>query len=134
MSASLNTTMNGTRASVCYRSGDLAAEKIRKTFTYCSILVVSLTGNYLIGNITYKKKTMRSMLRSEPKKQVYRGQQAEEKKYEELNHGFLFLSLTTRLKRLLLLSLTAMKTSFLPFLWIIEHSGTDILSRRGISM
>ena len=79
MSASLNTTMNGTRASVCYRSGDLAAEKIRKTFTYCSILVVSLTGNYLIGNITYKKKTMRSMLRSEPKKQVYRGQQAAEK-------------------------------------------------------
>lgn len=79
MSASLNTTMNGTQASVCYSPGGLAAEKIRKTFTYCLILVVSLTTNSLIGNIIYKTKTMRSMLRTEPEKQVYRGQQAEGK-------------------------------------------------------
>ena len=56
MSASLNTTMTGPQASVCYRPGDLAAEKIRKTFTYFLILVVSLTGKYLSEILSTRRK------------------------------------------------------------------------------
>ena len=60
MAINLNTqTKNGTQASDCYWPGNLTAEKIGKTFAYGLIIVVSLTGNSLIGIIIYKKKTMR---------------------------------------------------------------------------
>ena len=60
MAINLNTqTKNGTQASDCYRPGNLTAEKNGKTFAYGLIIVVSLTGNSLIGIIIYKKKTMR---------------------------------------------------------------------------
>ena len=50
--------MNGTQASGCHSPGNLTAEKIGKTFAYCLIIVVSLTGNSLIGIIIFKNKTM----------------------------------------------------------------------------
>ena len=56
MSADLNTTMNGTQPSSCYNP---TAEKIGKTFFYCLLFVVSLAGNFVIGIIVYKTKTMR---------------------------------------------------------------------------
>ena len=56
MSATLNTTMNGTQTLSCY---NLTAEKIGKTFFYCLIILVSLSGNTVIGVIVYKTKTMR---------------------------------------------------------------------------
>ncbi|XP_020612077.1 endothelin B receptor-like [Orbicella faveolata] len=59
MSAKFNTTMNGTQASDCSSPGNITTEKNGKTFAYCLIIVVSLTGNSLIGIIIYKKKTMR---------------------------------------------------------------------------
>lgn len=60
MAINMNTlTKNGTQASDCYRPGNLTAEKIGRTFAYGLIIVVSLTGNSLIGIIIYKKKTMR---------------------------------------------------------------------------
>ena len=43
--------MNETHASDCYRSGTLTAENIGKAFAYGLIIVVSLTGNSLIGII-----------------------------------------------------------------------------------
>ena len=59
MSANLNSTMNETHASDCFSSGTLTAENIGKAFAYGLIIVVSLTGNSLIGIIAYKKQTMR---------------------------------------------------------------------------
>ena len=52
--------MNGTydQPTSCFRN--LQAEKIGKTFIYCLISIVSLTGNTLIGIIVYKTKTMRT--------------------------------------------------------------------------
>ena len=56
MSANVNTTMNGTQQSSCFKP---TAEKIGNSFAYCLIFVVSLAGNTLIGIIVYKKKTRR---------------------------------------------------------------------------
>ena len=51
----MNTTMNATQP-----SGSISnPEKIRKTFAYCLIFLVSLAGNTVIGIIVYKTKTMR---------------------------------------------------------------------------
>ena len=57
MSENVNTTMNGSQPSSSFNNPP--AEKIGKTFFYCSIFFVSLAGNTLIGIIVYKKKTMR---------------------------------------------------------------------------
>ena len=57
MSENVNTTMNGSQPSSCFNNP--AAEKIGKTFFYCSIFLVSLAGNIVIGIIVYKTKTMR---------------------------------------------------------------------------
>ena len=57
MSENLNTTMNGSHPSSCFNSPTV--EQIGKTFLYCSIFLVSLAGNTLIGIIVYKTKTMR---------------------------------------------------------------------------
>ena len=59
MSGNLNTTMNGTQSLSCY---DPTAEIIGKTFSYCLIILVSLSGNTAIGVIVYKKKTMRKTI------------------------------------------------------------------------
>ena len=56
MSGNLNTAMNGTQSLSCYNP---TAEIIGKTFSYCLIILVSLSGNTAIGVIVYKKKTMR---------------------------------------------------------------------------
>ena len=57
MSENVNTTTNGTEPLSCH-SNPLAA-KIGKTFAYCLIFLVSLSGNTVIGIIVYKTKTMR---------------------------------------------------------------------------
>ena len=57
MSERVNTTTNGTEPGNC-PSNPLAA-KIGKTFAYCLIFLVSLSGNTVIGIIVYKTKTMR---------------------------------------------------------------------------
>ena len=57
MSEILNTTTNGTEPWSC-PSNPLGA-KIGKTFAYCLIFLVSLSGNTVIGIIVYKTKTMR---------------------------------------------------------------------------
>jgi len=62
MSANLNSTMDETQPSDCYSAGNLTAAKIGKPFAYCLIIVVSLTGNSLIGIIIYKKKPMRKKI------------------------------------------------------------------------
>ena len=49
--------MNGTQPSNCYLNP--TAEKMGKTFAYCLIILVSLTGNTAIEIIVYKMKTMR---------------------------------------------------------------------------
>ncbi|KAL9972688.1 hypothetical protein ACROYT_G019047 [Oculina patagonica] len=52
------TTTNGTQPSAgC--SVYPTADKIVKTFAFCVIIVVSLTGNFLIGTIVFKIKSMR---------------------------------------------------------------------------
>ena len=62
MSVNFNTTVNGTHTSKCFSLGNLTTERIGKTFVYCTILVVSLAGNSLIGIIVYKTKTMRKTI------------------------------------------------------------------------
>jgi len=65
MSVYLNTTrvLNGTELSAnCSSPDSLSAEQIGKTFAYCLILIVSLTGNSFIGIIVYKTKTMRKTI------------------------------------------------------------------------
>ena len=57
MSENVNTTTNGTESWSC-PSNPLAA-KIGKTFAYCLIFLVSLSGNTVIGIIVYKTKSMR---------------------------------------------------------------------------
>ena len=57
MLENVNTTMNGSQPSSSFNNPP--AEKIGKTFFYCSIFLVALAGNTLIGIIVYKKKTMR---------------------------------------------------------------------------
>ena len=57
MSEILNITTNGTEPWSCL-SNPLGA-KIGKTFAYCLIFLVSLSGNTVIGIIVYKTKTMR---------------------------------------------------------------------------
>ena len=52
-----NTTMNGSQPSSCFNNP--TAEKIGKTFFYCSIFLVSLAGNIVIAIIVYKTKSMR---------------------------------------------------------------------------
>ena len=52
-----NTTANGTPSSGC--SDYPTAEKVAKTLAYCFIMIVSLTGNFLIGDIVFKIKSMR---------------------------------------------------------------------------
>ena len=59
MSANLKAMVNGTQPANCYSFRNHTAEILGKTFSYCVILVVSLAGNFLIGIIVYKKKTMR---------------------------------------------------------------------------
>ena len=56
MSGNVNTTINGSQPSICYKP---TAEKIGKTFAFCLIFLVSLAGNIVIGIIVYKTKTMR---------------------------------------------------------------------------
>ena len=56
MSTNLNTTMNGTQPSNC---SNPEAEKIGYTFAYSFIFVVSLTGNFFLGIIVYRTKSMR---------------------------------------------------------------------------
>ena len=56
--ANVSATPNGTQPSTdC--SVYPTADKIGKTFAYCVIIVVSLTGNFLIGAIVFKIKSMR---------------------------------------------------------------------------
>ena len=57
MSENVNITMNGTQPLSC--SNNPTAAKIGKTFAYCLIFLVSLTGNTIIGIIVYKAKPMR---------------------------------------------------------------------------
>ena len=57
MSENVNTVMNGSQPSTCFNNPTV--EKIGKTFFYCSIFLVSLAGNTVIGIIVYKTKTMR---------------------------------------------------------------------------
>ena len=59
MSRGVNTTVNDTQPSSC-SNPDHTAEKLGKTFAYCLIFLVSLTGNTVIGIIVYKTKTMRN--------------------------------------------------------------------------
>ena len=54
--------MDETQPSDCYSAGNVTAAKIGKLFAYCLIIVVSLTGNSLIGIIIYKKKPMRKKI------------------------------------------------------------------------
>jgi len=56
MSGNLNTTINGSQPSSCYKP---TAEKVGKTFAFCLIFLVSLAGNTVIGIIVYKAKAMR---------------------------------------------------------------------------
>ena len=49
--------MNESQPSICFNNP--TAEKIGKTLFYCSIFLVSLAGNTVIGIIVYKTKTMR---------------------------------------------------------------------------
>ena len=51
--------INGTESSSGYNP---TAEKIGKTFSYGLILLVSLSGNTVIGVIVYKTKTMRKAI------------------------------------------------------------------------
>ena len=53
----LTTTANATQPLGC--SANPTAEKIAKTFAYCVMVVVSLTGNILIATIVFKIKSMR---------------------------------------------------------------------------
>ena len=53
----LTITTNGTQALGC--SANPTVDKIAKTFAYCVMVVVSLTGNVLIGTIVFKIKSMR---------------------------------------------------------------------------
>ena len=57
MAENVNTTMNGSQPSNCFNNP--TAEKIGKTFFYCSIFLVSLAGNIFIGAIVLKTKAMR---------------------------------------------------------------------------
>ena len=57
MSENVNTTTNGTEQGNC--PSNPSAAKIGKTFAYCLIFLVSLSGNTVIGIIVYKMKTMR---------------------------------------------------------------------------
>ena len=63
MSTKLNSTLNGTQASLTWSTLSCGfnptAEKIGKTFAYCLIFLVSLAGNSLIGIVVYKTKTLR---------------------------------------------------------------------------
>ena len=60
MSTYFNSKMNKfQRPSDCSSPSDLTTEKIGKAFNYCLTIVVSLTGNSLIGIIIYKRKTTR---------------------------------------------------------------------------
>ena len=56
MSENVTTAMNGSQPPSCFNP---RADKIVKTFFYCSIFLVSLAGNTAIGIIVYKTKTMR---------------------------------------------------------------------------
>lgn len=55
----MNTTGNETQPSNCTSPSSHTAQNLGKTFAYCLILVVSFTGNSLIGIIIYKTKPMR---------------------------------------------------------------------------
>ena len=52
----LNITLNGTQSSGFHHS---RAEKIGLTFSYCVLMVASLTGNTFIGIIVYRTESMR---------------------------------------------------------------------------
>ena len=56
MSTNLNATMNGTQQSNCFNP---EAVRIGVPCTYSLLFLVSLTGNFFIGIIVYKTKTMR---------------------------------------------------------------------------
>ena len=56
MLTNLNTTINGTQPSNC---SNPEAEKIGYTFAYSFLFVVSLTGNFFLGIIVYRTKSMR---------------------------------------------------------------------------
>ena len=55
----LTATANATQPPPVGCSANPTAEKIGKTFAYCAIIFVSLTGNFLIGAIVFKVKSMR---------------------------------------------------------------------------
>ena len=59
MSANLSSTANETQLSSCSGPANLTAEKLGKTLAYCLVLLVPLVGNFFIGIIVYRKKTMR---------------------------------------------------------------------------
>ena len=56
MSENVNATMTETQPSGCYNP---TAEKIGKSFAFCLVSLVSLSGNTVIAIIVYKMKTMR---------------------------------------------------------------------------
>jgi len=56
-------SVNGTQPTNCSSSrGNFKAEVIGKTFAYCLIFVVSITGNFLVGVVVYKRKGMRKTI------------------------------------------------------------------------
>ena len=57
----LTTTANSTQPLIC--SAYPVADKIGKTFAYCIIIVVSLTGNILIGTIVFKIKSTKKPIK-----------------------------------------------------------------------
>lgn len=64
--AEINVAVNGTHAPNCPISRDpVQRERIVKTLIYCLFVVVSLAGNYCIGIIVYKKKTMRKSIEND---------------------------------------------------------------------
>ena len=65
--AEINVAVNGTHAPNCRISGyPVQRERIVKTLIYCLFVVVSsVAGNYCIGIIVYKKKTMKKSIKND---------------------------------------------------------------------
>ncbi|XP_022790168.1 substance-K receptor-like [Stylophora pistillata] len=57
-----NATTNSTATSSIYCSDYSTAERVAKTLAYCVIIVVSLTGNILIGSVVFKVNSMRKTI------------------------------------------------------------------------
>lgn len=59
----LNISVNAKQPTNCSSPrGNLKAEVNGKTSAYCLIFVVSITGNFLVGVVVYKKKAMRKTI------------------------------------------------------------------------